>query len=203
MATSLVDLLENDPPSNDILETFREYAESSAAISPASIKLILDKMLLTPQELDVAYGHMQTGMTKQISLSQGIASVEYFQAMNHVAKAIAGTENPRQFLTNRDNEELAIIKEHLVCAHYYHSLEYLKYAVEDFQRYALMTNFGEFSEGASIVNLTGPGPNGIFRKGYHIQRHGGEISPRDFIMRVHGHNDFQIHEAPVGRHWAF
>ena len=30
-----------------------------------------------------------------------------------------------------------------------------------------------------------------------------EISPRDFIMRVHAHNDFQIHEAPVGRHWAF
>src|SRR3989338_5402063 len=121
MVTTLVDLMEQDHPPRDILETFRDYAKSGAAISPHSIKSILDKSQLTREELDVAYQHMQTGMARQISSGQGIAGLEYFQAMNYLAQIIAETMTAGDATRVKSEDTLTIIKSELVMAHSHRS----------------------------------------------------------------------------------
>src|SRR3989338_7884167 len=194
MAITLVDLIDNDRPSSDVLETFREYAESGAAISSHSIRTIVDKSHLTREELETAYQHLQTGMASQIARGQGIAGLEYFQSMNYVAQMIAGTMTVEDAMREQSDNPLVTLRSELVMAHSHKSKACLEKAVQAFQRYALQTNLDEFGEGANIVNLTQPGPKGIFTKVYTLARYGGTIPVHAYLMGIHATDNLQIAE---------
>ena len=201
MAT-LFELIEKEHPSETILETFRDYAESGCSISPSSIGLIVDKSHLKGEELEHAYQHLQTGMTRQIKLSQGIAGLEYFQSMNYIAQKIAETITPGDATRVHSDDSLVTIRSELVMAHNHKSRDCLDKAVKEFQKYVLRTNPDEFALGASTVKITDdadytPGLPGIFTKTYNLDRYGGSIAVHDYLMGIHSTNKFEIAEAPA------
>jgi len=180
IATTLVDLMDKDYPSRDVLETFKDYAESGAAVSPHSVKAIVEKYHLTREELETAYQHLQAGMESQIRRGQGIAGLEYLQTMNYVAHMIAGTMTAGDATRVESEDPMVTMKSELVMAHSHRSKGCLDSAVQAFQRYALQTNPDEFADGASTVKLTpnsevSPGIPGIHTKVYNLARYGGSI----------------------------
>lgn len=154
---------------------------------------------LTSEELETAYQHLQAGMESQIRRGQGIAGLEYFQSMNYIARMIAGTMTSGDATRVKSEDPLVTMRSELVMAHSHSSKRCLDSAVQAFQRYALQTNPDEFGKGASTVNLTQPGPKGIFTKAYNLARYGGSISVHAYLMGIHATDDFQIAEISAKR----
>lgn len=199
IALSLAELVDGDHPSQVILETFRDYAEGGAGISIHSVKSIVDKAHLSPEEIDQAYEHMQTGLASQISRGQAIGGLDYLQAMNYLAQIIGETMPEGSARAEPSSEHLVVLKSQLVKAHNQHDKASLERAVEVFKEWVLHTNPGTFEEGAVNVNLVGPGPKGMFPKAYNLTRYGGSITTHAYVMGIQATDDLQIVEAPAKR----
>ncbi len=172
---------------------------TGAAISPHTIRTILDKTPLSPQELNIAYEHMVTGMKRQVESGQGIAGLEYFQAMNYLAQRIASSLSVGEVQTIQSSDSLAVMKSQLIKAHNHRHKGSLEQAVHAYQQFCLQTNPNEFEEGASTVNLTQPGQKGIFTKSYTLARYGGSISVHAYLMGIHATDNLDIVEAEPKR----
>ena len=80
--------LQDHPNPSDVLDVFRDYAELGAAISPRSIREIVEKTPLTPEQLVEARGYMQSGRENQMRKGHKGAAQEYASAMVYLNQKI-------------------------------------------------------------------------------------------------------------------
>lgn len=197
---TLVDLLQDNRAPAEILETFRDYAET-AAISYRSVSQILEKAKLSSEELQTAYAHMQTGLVKQIAREDLVNGLDYLQAMNHVARMLAQRGVVAEDAEPSDLHLLARLKADLMKAHQTGNRKILDRALATFRDYVLHANPGAFESGACAVKLApnteySPGAPGLYDKGYNLARFGGFISRNSYLNLIQvRERDFEIVEG--------
>ena len=100
-------ILDGNPKSSDILRVFEHYAETDI-IDYHIAANILDKVYLSPQELDSAYSHMQTGLVNQILEGKINNALPYLQLMDHIAGIMVDRYKITYLLDDSEKEDLLL-----------------------------------------------------------------------------------------------
>ncbi len=83
---TLVELCEQEiPDSETVLATFKDYATIGAAISPRSIREIVEKTSFTRAQLEEAHAYMVLGKNKQQQMRETRAALGYEQAIFYLS----------------------------------------------------------------------------------------------------------------------
>ena len=153
---SLDTLLDGNPKSSDILRVFEHYAETDI-IDYHIAANILDKVYLSPQEIDSAYSHMQTGLVNQILEGKINNALPYFQLMGHIAGIMVEKCRITYILDDSEKDDLLQqLKSKLFEANIYGRTDkaLLDNTVSIFREYAQKTNPKVFGDDTVFEEFT-------------------------------------------------
>ncbi|MEA2004497.1 MAG: hypothetical protein U9O53_06115 [archaeon] len=159
---SLDTILDGNPKSGDILRSFEHYAETDIIDYDIAAN-ILDKAYLSPQELDSAYAHMQTGLVNQILEGKINNALPYLQLMDHIAEIMVEKCKITYVLDDSEKEDLLLqLKSKLFEANkqkIYGRADkaLLDNTVSIFREYAQKTNPKAFDENTIFEEIILPG----------------------------------------------
>ena len=91
---TLAELVTHNPPydSTAVLATFKEYAESGAAVLALSVQVIIERTQLTRDDLYQAKGYLLVGQGYQTARFEAKAAVEYELAVSYLDAKIKARE---------------------------------------------------------------------------------------------------------------
>jgi hypothetical protein len=140
MVRSLVERVQKDYISDDILNKIKEYSGCGAAISQSGVYEMLAKVRPSSAKLNEAYDLAEKGLVSLIEDCKAVAGLEYLQLMNHVAGLIAASGDVPNVIVDFSKESkntlLPIMKSLLFNANMRRDRRILDLAVDVFRDYA-------------------------------------------------------------------
>ncbi|NOQ37692.1 hypothetical protein GQ472_02270 [archaeon] len=154
-------LPEKNLTSGDILKLFEHYAETDIIDYHAAAN-ILDKAYLSPQELDSAYTHIQTGLVNQVLKGKINDALPYLQLIDHIAEIMVEKYKITYILNDCEkDDQLLQLKSLLFEANkqkIFNRMDKTLFdsAVSIFKKYALEANPEAFGENTVFEEITLP-----------------------------------------------